>query len=145
MAKSENRFIGVWKLVSIEVRDEQGNVIPGLAGPLGSEPEGTAIFTGERMYCQMMNPDRPKIGDSAGPEDIVLAFRGYYAYGGKYSFDKETSTVTYVVEMALDPAMIGGNEVRTYAFSDGRLILTPPPVVFGDQKFYPALTWERVE
>ncbi len=145
MTENKNQFIGVWKLVSIETKDGNGKILTDIAGPLGHKPEGVAIFTKEHMYCQMMNPDRPKIVNTGNSEEIVSAYSGYYAYGGLYDVNEKDQKVTYHVAMGLDPAMIGRDEVRSYSFSGDMLILVPPPIVFGDQTFHPSLSWERAE
>jgi hypothetical protein len=134
-AEEAGRFVGTWKLLSIE--DDRGNQ------SRGEKPIGVIYYdVAGNMAAQIM-PDRPRAtwspGDSPTPEQAKDAISGYTAYFGTYTVDEKNRTVSHHRAGSLAPGAVGLDAVRRYEFAAGdRLILTPVE--------YPKmrLTWERV-
>ncbi len=67
--------------------------------------------------------------------------RGYTSYGGFYTFDGTTLDTT--VDVASDPARVGGHQLRTVEMRGSRMILHPPARLYGGTKQRRELVWER--
>jgi lipocalin-like protein len=125
------RFIGTWRLVSIE-----GGT---LSSNLGDHPTGVIYYdaTGHMAAQIMTDRPRPTWTGSPTPEQARDTLRGYVAYFGTYTIDERAGTVTHHRAGMLTPGAV--DFVRKYEFVAGdRLILTP---VGGTQATH--LTWER--
>lgn len=124
------RFIGTWRLVSIE---------GGPANPnRGGRPTGYIYYdTTGHMAVQIM-PDRarPKYTGAPTPEQAKETLMGYTAYFGTFTVDEQKQTVTHHREGTLTPGVV--DFVRKYELSGNRLTLTP--VDSGTH-----LTWELVK
>ncbi len=128
------RFVGSWKLVSIE--DDGG------PNSRGDHPVGLIYYDAAGNMAAQIMPDRArpkwKSGEGPTPEQAKEAITGYTAYFGTYSVDEKARTVSHHREGSLTPGTVGVDAVRKYEFAPGdRLILTPvenPSV---------RLTWER--
>ncbi len=106
----QDRFAGVWKLVSFETRGRDGSV----THPFGENPVGRITYDkAGRMSAQLMRPGRRS-------DDRT----GFFAYFGTYRIDEASRTVVHHVEACLAPAWVGTDVRRTYEFSGNRLILT---------------------
>ena len=138
------QFVGAWRLVSFESRLPAGSV----RHPFGEAPVGLAIFSADgHVAAQLMRPDRSRFASgeqtTGTPDEIRQAFSACVAYFGKCDIDEETGTLVTHVEGSLFPNWIGGDQVRTYEFRDGRLVLSPPPRTTGGQTVTSELVWER--
>jgi hypothetical protein len=117
-------IVGTWRFISMEARSPRGEVI----SPYGENIFGRLIYTAEGlMSVLLMNPDRPRFTSDdpmAGTTDeIESAYRGFDAYCGTYTIDKETKTVTHHIQASKFPNWIGTDQVRSFELRDGRLIL----------------------
>ena len=123
------RFIGSWRLISIESQTPN----PGL----GDHPVGLIYYdaTGHMAVQIMSNRPRPTWTGRPTPEQALDAIQSYAAYYGTYTVDEASKTVTHHREGTLTPGAV--DFVRRYEFSGDRLILTP---VDTDTH----LTWERL-
>jgi hypothetical protein len=133
--KDASRFVGTWKLLSIE--DDRGNE------SRGEKPTGLIYYDASGNMAAQIMPDRArphwKSGVEPTPQQAKDAITGYTAYFGTYTVDETARTVSHHRAGSLAPAAIGVDAVRHYEFAPGdRLILTPVE--------YPKmrLTWERV-
>jgi hypothetical protein len=121
-----NRFVGTWKLVSVEDRSAAGEV----EYPYGEDPVGVLVYdsTG-RMAVQIMRSDRPHLSSDnlrdAHAEEIRAAADGFTAFFGSYIVDEAHGRVIHTVEGHLTPNSVGKNLVRAYEFVEDRLILRP--------------------
>jgi hypothetical protein len=118
------RFAGVWRLVSFEMVLPDGTV----EHPYGADPVGRLIYDLDgRMSGQLMRRGRPSLLSEpiTGPadEEIRAAFDGYIAYFGSYRVDAERGVVIHSVEASLYPNWVGGEQVREYDFAGNRLTL----------------------
>ena len=125
---SAARFIGTWRLVSI---DDPGR---------GPHPIGIIIYdrTGHMAVQVIPDTPRPKFaGSIPTPEEAQAALTGYTAYFGTYIIDETGGTVTHHCEGNVDPGRVGAI-VRRYHFEgEDRLALMPleSPV---------RIIWERI-
>jgi len=137
-------FIGTWRLVSYESRNEGG----GVEYPLGREVVGQLMYDGEgNMSALVARADVPPFasGDLRGGTDaeVRAAFDGFVAYFGTYSFDLRAGTVTHHVRSASFPNWTGTEQVRYFKAEGMRLLLSTPIVVDG-RHVTAILIWERV-
>jgi hypothetical protein len=68
--------------------------------------------------------------------------RFWIAYTGPYTFDGEV-LVTRVDDTS-DPARLGTDQVRQVRMEGERLVLTPPPSLFGGVMVLLDLHWEKI-
>jgi Lipocalin-like domain len=109
------RFIGAWRLVSLEVPDADGKVH-------ASDSTGMFVFTREgRLAVQVMDRT-PQAAPHAGPEQYAQG--GYEATFGRFEVDERAHTFTYYVEGGLVRTLIGKALPRVYEFKGNQLIVT---------------------
>ena len=135
-ADVSKRFIGAWRLVSIEVN---GQVDPNR----GAHPTGLIYYDASGNMAAQIMPDRPRpkfAGSQPSPDEAKAAFIGYTAYFGTYSIDEKAHTVTHHRKGCVNPGLVGVDAVRRYEFAPGdRLILSPA------ENPSSRLTWERIK
>jgi hypothetical protein len=110
-----DRFIGAWRLVSLEgpAADGTGRT---------RDVTGLFVFTREgRLGVQVMDRS-PDATPHAGPEQYAQG--GYEATFGRFDVDEAAHTFTYHVEGSLVRALVGKALPRAYAFSGSRLVIT---------------------
>jgi hypothetical protein len=133
------RLIGTWRLVSYET-DEQG----GRRGkPYGEAVGRLAYDEHGNMAGQVMRPGRPRVelGDG-GAQQVRTAYLGYIAYFGTYDVAPDGQSVVHHVEGSLNPAWVGGQQVRKLRFEGERLVLSADVRKNGETVTH-TLTWER--
>jgi hypothetical protein len=139
---SDDPLVGTWRLVSFEVRDEEGQV----TRPLGRNAVGFITYAPDgHMAVQFGRADRARLtaGDWAGatPTEIATAARDYFAYCGTYEL--RDGEVVHRVELSLMPNWIGGELVRLVAFDGERVTLSTPPTPVARRQQIATLVWER--
>src|SRR5437016_12640519 len=102
------RFIGAWDLVSFELRTPSGQT----TYPLGADPVGRISYDASgHMSGHMMRRGLAKFAgdtlESATPDDIIAAWRGYIGYFGRYEIDEKGRAVVHHVEGAWYPNYVG--------------------------------------
>jgi len=138
-ASVRDRLIGSWRLVSYEALDSAGRT---------TQPYGDAIGRLSydalgNMTGQVMRPNRAPVQLGTGAaQQIRTAYMGYIAYFGTYEVAADGRSVTHHVEGALNPAWVGGDQVRTLRFVGERLVLSAD-VRKNDEVVTHQLTWER--
>jgi hypothetical protein len=120
---------GIWRLVESRAWDGDAP----LSAPYGANPMGQIMFANGRMLSALCN------GDAA---PTVQGGRNYSSYGGPYTFDGTKLETT--VDVASDPARIGGTQVRTVERRGERIVLRPPTRDYAGQTQRRELVWERV-
>jgi hypothetical protein len=141
---AERRFVGSWRLVSIESRRPNGEVVP-RTGPLGADRIGLIAYdsTGH-MGVQITARERPRFaGTQPTGEEALEALRSYVAYFGTYTVDEAAQTVTHHTVGNVNPN-IERDRVRHFEFSGDRLTLIPPPSKTNGELRTTRLTWERI-
>jgi hypothetical protein len=111
-----DRFIGAWRLVSL---DE-----PGADGAVQrADCTGMLAFTREgRMSVQVMYRN-PEAGTSGGPVQYTQG--GYEASFGRYEIDAGSRQFTYHVEGALVRSLVGKDLTRLFELSGRQLTVKP--------------------
>lgn len=139
-AALQERFIGVWRLVSFTNIDEQGRSTP------NSLSEGRIMYDARgNMSAQLMRPGRP-VHAAAPPSESERAasYTSYVAYYGRYSIDEATAAVTHHVEGALNPNWPKTDLVRYWEFSpDGRRLSLSVRNAAG--RTTGTLVWEKIQ
>jgi len=136
----KDRFVGTWKLVSMEQRNAKGEVVP--------QPPGNQNRIGYIIYdpagyvaVSIMPVGRKKYADAQPTdEEVKGTITGYTAYFGTFTIDQATQTVTHRLQGSLNPGM-APDQKRGYEFAGNRLTLKPPVGANGNQA---RLTWERI-
>ena len=123
----KNRFLGTWKLVSYEFLGPGGEA----SYPFGREVQGILHYDSNR-----------KFGGTA--EEIKEAFEGYFAYFGRYEINQSEGTVTHHIEGSSLPNWVGIDQVRSYEFSENRLILRSTPGRIDDSERSGKFVWEKI-
>jgi hypothetical protein len=111
-----DRFIGAWRLVSL---DE-----PGADGAIHrADCTGMLVFTRDgRMSVQVMYRS-PQAGTSGGP--VQYAQGGYEASFGRYEIDAGSHQFTYHVEGALVRSLVDKDLTRLFELSGRQLTVKP--------------------
>jgi hypothetical protein len=135
------RFVGVWRLASVETRTEDGAVFR------RGRRTGYLIYSGDGyMSVAFMKEGRPEFasGDIWGGtvEEKVAAIDGYVSYCGRY--EVKGDRVIHRIEVSLFPNWVGDDLERAYELDGGRLTLSTPLMPVGGRKLSTHLIWERV-
>ena len=114
VADIHDRFVGAWRLVSLEEPDGNGKVSP-------SDCTGLLAYTRDgHMSVQVMYRN-PQTGDQAGP--VQYAQGGYEASFGTYQVEEASHTFIFHVEGAMVRSLIGKDLSRAFEFVGQRLIV----------------------
>jgi hypothetical protein len=123
--------VGVWKLVGGTMTDPDGN---SLGRPFGPRGMGLLTLTADGRMMAVLIDGRAKLPDGAKRE--------YSSYCGNYTFDGSTLITT--VDASVDPARVGGQQVRKVRFEGERMILVPPVREVEGVRVDRELAWERI-
>jgi hypothetical protein len=129
-------WVGTWRLMSVDGGPEN-------AANRGAKPTGIIMYDQHGLMTVQIMPDRPRATWTGlpTPEQALDAIRGYTAYWGTYTIDRQTHTVTHHRQGMIDGGMV--DYVRQFQFTDGGNRLTLRPISGGTIKAN-HLTWERV-
>lgn len=135
----ETRLVGSWRLVLYETVDEGGR----RSRPYGDAVGRLTYDADGNMTGQVMRPNRAPVSLGEGyAQQLRTAYIGYIAYFGTYEVARDGQSVIHRVEASLNPAWVGGNQVRTMRFDGDRLILHANVEKAGGIVRH-ELTWER--
>ena len=132
-AAERKKFIGMWKLISGESKDQvTGEVLY----PWGKNPFGRLLYDeAGRVFVQLMNPGRRSVGGmsnigaaaaiaSSSADDMRDMLTGLNAYFGTFDIDQAAGIVIHHLQSALIPSWVGTDQRRRYELSTaGELIL----------------------
>ena len=142
----KEQFVGSWRLISSQYVSEDGEVIY----PMGQHVIGRLMYDDKGyMSVQHMSANRlafasdDLMGGTAS--EIKKAFESSRAYYGTYDIDWKKNVIVHHVEGHSVPNGMGRDNVRTFQFSDNRLILTTTPMLMGGKYRVGQLVWERLE
>jgi hypothetical protein len=136
---SAARLVGTWRLVLYETVDEDGR----RGRPYGDAVGRLTYDTGGNMTGQVMRPNRAPVSVGEGSaQQVRAAYAGYIAYFGTYEVAGDGQSVVHRVEGSLNPAWVGGNQVRTMRVDGDRLVLHASVEKAGGIVRH-ELTWER--
>lgn len=125
MTIANHRFVGAWRLVSVESHGPNGTVTK----PWGDDPFGLVVWTTSgHMSAQL------------GPRDATLG--SYIAYCGTLDADDVAEGTLVHRVLGASHARFVADQVRGFRFvSDDELVLTPQAGA-GDSRL--VLSWRRV-
>jgi hypothetical protein len=113
-----DRFVGAWRLASLEQEGADGKIHK-------ADSTGLLVYTRDgHMSVQVMyrNPQaNPPAATNAAP--VQYAQGGYEASFGTYVVDERAHTFTFHVEGALVRTLIGKDLTRVYELSGNQLIV----------------------
>ena len=135
------RFVGTWKLVSVETRDENGEPFQ------HGRRTGYLLYSGEGyVSVAFMKGGRPVFasGDIRGGtvEEKMAAVEGYVSYCGR--FEVRGDIVVHNIEVSLFPNWVGVSQERLYEFEGDLLTLSTPLMLLGGRQLSTHVIWERV-
>src|SRR5438309_1575541 len=125
-AAERKKFIGMWKMISGESKDQ---VTGAISYPWGKNPFGRLLYDqAGRVFVQLMNPGRRSVGGvsnrgaaaaiaSASADDMRAMLTGFNAYFGTFDVDQDSGTVIHHLQSALIPSWVGTDPRRKYEFS----------------------------
>ena len=125
----KERLIGSWRLVSYETTDPAGRQ----GKPYGNAVGRISYDANGNMAGQVMRPDRAAMDASPG----------YIAYFGTYEVAADGRSVVHHVQGSLNPAWVGGDQIRQLRFDGERLILSTETRNKQGAALTHELTWER--
>jgi hypothetical protein len=108
------RFVGAWRLVSLEAPGPDGKIHK-------ADSTGLFVFTRDGHLSVQVMDRNPASQAAAGPEQYSLS--GYEATFGTYEVDENAHTFTFHVEGALVRTLIGKDLPRSFEFSGQQLIV----------------------
>ena len=137
-------FVGTWRLVSFESRDEAG----GLQYPMGPDVSGQLMYDAQgNMSALLAQADMPRFASSdlhGGTDaEVRAAFIGFFGYFGTYSFNLREGTVTHHVRGASFPNWAGADQLRFFKAKGPHLVLSAPPISIEGHQLITTLIWER--
>lgn len=138
------RFVGFWKLISSERRNEKGELVSSNPGQTGYVVYTRAGF----MTVHMVQPDRkPYASAQPTPEEARQTIRTYTNYFGPFYTHETDGYVVHDEVGTLNIGRLGPSpQQRFYQFSGNRLMLKPPPMYTPDGlTIQSTITWERVD
>ena len=119
MSTSENdyqRLLGVWRLVSAQVQNEDTGEVRDLHGP---NPRGFAVFSPEKRVSIIITAsERDPPGSDA---EAAKLFRGISAYTGRFTI--KANRVITEVDVAWHPAWEDTQQPRFYELKGDTLTL----------------------
>lgn len=143
------RFVGAWRLVSVETIRPSGEIIFPF---YGRHPEGLLQYSANGwMSVEIVSdpaPARPSSDSreaflAAPPDEKVAAANGFYGYWGTWDVDEAASTIRHHIAQSFYPAERGETGVRHFAFEGNRLTLTAKTHEMGEDHER-RLVWERL-
>ena len=143
MATFEERFQGIWSMVSI-INEIDGNK----SEPFGSSPIGSLIITPSYRYIMVfMQANIPifAINDrlkGTAKEYKTIAEKTFSMFGSYKISNEAEGNVSLFVDGCSFPNWIGHELERTYIINDDMLIVTVP---LGDGNGINTITWYRLQ
>lgn len=137
MNELKQRFIGCWKLLSINIKHGAS-----VLHPFGKHVKGMLFYGKDHMSVQIMMPVHyPLAHDrklTLKLEELAHSSKtaGYMGYWGSWHINSESHTLIHKVEGSIAQPIVHKNEIRKFRFEDGKLILSSGPL---------RLSWQRVE
>lgn len=141
-AVNPERFVGTWKLVSLETRGEDGEV----AYPFGKDALGYIMYSADGYVSVTLLPKKRRrfnTQDILGGtiEEKVAAAESYISYFGRYEVMRDR--VIHRVVVSLFPNWAGVDQERFYGFDGNRLTLRAAPMLINGKSQSAHLIWEK--
>jgi hypothetical protein len=140
---SVDRFVGTWRLLSLEARTATGQV----GFPLGNKAQGYLLYSGEGyMSAAIMQAQRAHFGSPdmqrTQSEEKLTAYDTYSSYCGRY--EVQGQKVIHHIEVSLFPNWSGTSQERFFEFSEDRLTLSTAPMAYGGVEQRLFAVWQRL-
>jgi hypothetical protein len=126
--KVTDRFVGAWRLASLEEPDAEGKLHK-------ADCAGLLIYTKDGHMAVQVMYHNAQTGGQGGP--VQYAQGGYEASFGTYEIN-DARTFTFHVEGAMVRSLVGKDLPRAYEFSGNQLIVKST-----DPKEHWRVVWER--
>jgi len=113
-------LVGTWTLVSVE-RPGTGS------GPSSvPNPRGLLVYdaAGHALEIVTRGGRAPYAAGQPTPAETMTTLATYGGFWGSYRADAQQGRITYRNEGAINPSLMGQEEVRSYEYRAGRLTLT---------------------
>jgi hypothetical protein len=118
-------LLGAWELVSFVAVD---GVTGAERHPLGTSPRGLILYTADGfMSAQLARTD----------------FDEYFAYGGRFTVDEQTSTVHHDVTMSMMPELLARPQFRQAEVDGDLLTLSATTTDAAGTTTHARLVWRR--
>jgi hypothetical protein len=112
ITSASEKFVGAWRLVSLEVLGPDGKV------NRVTDLKGMLLYTRDgHMSVQLVYPK------SASDLSNDYVKNGYEASFGSYNVDEAAHTITHHVQGSITEGLVGKDLPRTFQFSDGHLVI----------------------
>src|SRR5215210_2749894 len=133
-------LIGNWTLLSYITEHPDGSC----GKPYGNAVGRLSYDEHGHMSGQVMRPGRTEVAPGEwGTQQVRSAYAGYIAYFGTFEVSPSNDVVVHHVDGALNPAWVGGDQVRRMRFEDDLLILSTQ-VAKGGVMVNHVLTWRKL-
>ena len=133
-------LFGNWTLVSYVTHHPDGS----RGKPYGDAVGRLSYDEHGHMSGQVMRPGRMEVAPGEwGTQQVRSAYAGYIAYFGTYEVGPSGDEVVHHVQGALNPAWVGGHQVRRLRF-DGELLILSTEVAKGGVMVNHVLTWRKL-
>ena len=129
--KIDNRIVGIWRMVSTKGVDDSGKALP---PPYGPKAMGLVTFQADGRMMAVLCDGRTEMPSGET--------RPFMSYAGNYTFDG--TMLSTRVDASSDAGRVGGDQVRTVRFDNGRMVLAPPRRMFAGVMQHQELTWEKI-
>ena len=141
LTPEHRRFIGFWRIGSIERRTADGALLPS-----NQYQTGFITYTASgHMAVHLMRPGRTSYAAAQPtPGEAQTALTTYGSYFGPYTIHEAEGYVVHHRIGSLNPGSVGTDAQRLYEMTRDQLILKPPPATVDGQPVQSALTWERL-
>ena len=142
---NQKLLIGAWQILGWEITELNSDK---RSFPFGEDPIGLIIYSEDGwMSAMVARREREKFSVGSrlreqADELLAGAYKSYFHYAGTYHLARDR--VTHRVTMALNPNLVGTDQVRFYDFSDGVLTLRGEEAC-GSNIRYHTLRWQRVK
>lgn len=135
---------GSWLLVSMTYENNEGETID----LYGKDPLGIISYDASGyMNAQMGYRDRNNFVSGAlsggTVDEISQAYKSYMAYFGRYREDTP-GVIIHEVEGCLFPNWRGNEEIRYAKLENEFLVLSTPPIQFGEGEIVIKAVWRRI-
>ena len=114
---NRNQLIGVWRVVSVQIRDEDTGEMSDLHGP---DPRGFAVFSPEGRLAIIFTASGRTLPANEG--EAAALFRDMSAYTGRFILTEDQ--IVTEVDVAWHPAWDNSQQPRFYKLEGDRLTLS---------------------
>jgi hypothetical protein len=142
IADEQEKLLGIWKLLSVEIEFQDGSP---RRPSYGQNPTGYIIFAAQGRMMAVLEGEGRKAART--DEERAVLFRTMFAYTGMYRLEGDEWITK--VDVSWNPAWNGTDQVRFYKLDGDRLQVTsawpPSPNLPGAPNTRGVLMWERVK